>query len=68
MPNDIGSNYGGNGYGYGGGYGGYGTPTADRESEAEQIADKTEQDTIKNGWRSAQMKNVSDVIRASKGQ
>lgn len=49
-------------------YGQYNSPTSNREQQGEAIADKTEADIIKNGWRGAVMKNVNDVIRASKGQ
>lgn len=63
MSYPIGSNMGGYAN-----YGQYNASTANKEQEGEAIANKTEQDIIKNGWRSAQMKNVTDVIRASKGQ
>ncbi len=38
------------------------------EATAEAIYDKMKKDTIDNAWKSAEMKNVTALIRAGSGQ
>ncbi|WP_017735145.1 hypothetical protein [Pseudomonas sp. CBZ-4] len=53
---------------YLGGLGGAGGGGGGGEGSAEAIFEKMKADAIKNGWKSAEVKNIQALIRSGSGQ